>query len=343
MPTGYRRWFEVTVTRAGVSEVLEPVSGSLTQDKRRNGRWDGRLSFVGTDLMPTSPGDLLTPFGSTVSVRMGLELIDGTVSSVPYGVYDISSASTTVTADSRTTDISLIDLSDRVERYRFETPFTVSAASTSSQMVRAVFINRTGRDPNISAVSTPLGVKWVFGLDPGTAPWSEVLDVLGGQGWTARYDRSGQLAILGINQTESGFYTLGDLTSLSADFDIRPANVVVARGEAASGATPVQAVAMDTDPGSPTYAGTTPGSSPYGRKTEFFSSPLIRTVGEAQIAADAALAASVGAGATYTMTRPYDPTIDAGDLVSSGGDNYWVDSVTVDLTGETGAKLRKLA
>ena len=87
VPTGYRRWSQFTFSRGGVSEVLEPTGGSLTQDARRAGRWDGRLSFSGSELMPTRPSDLLTPFGTTVSVELGMELLDGTISSVPYGTY----------------------------------------------------------------------------------------------------------------------------------------------------------------------------------------------------------------------------------------------------------------
>lgn len=292
--------------------------------------------------MPTRPGDLLTPFGSTVTVELGLELLDGSISSVAYGRYDISSASTTTAADSRTTDISLIDISDRVERYRFETPYTVAASVTLSLMIRNLVRDRTGRDPGLTTVPILMGAKRVFGLDPATAPWSEVLDVLNGHSLTAWYNRSGQIQVGFINPSTVNTYPLESRSSLLADFDTRPSNVVVARGEATDGTVPVQAVSMDTDPGSPTYAGATAGGSLYGRKTEFYTSPLILTVAQAQAAADAILAENIGAGATYTMTSPYDPTIDAGDAVSFDGASYMVDAITVDLTGDTSAKLREI-
>ena len=292
--------------------------------------------------MPTQPSDLLTPFGSTVTVELGLELLDGSISSVAYGKYDISSASTKTEADSRTTDISLIDISDRVERYRFETPYAVAASQTLSLMIRNLVRNRTGFDPGLTTIPILLGSKRVFGLDPATGPWSEVLDVLSGHSLTAWYNRSGQIQAGFINPGTDNTYPLGTQASVVADFDARPANVVVARGESTDGSAPVQAVSMDTDPGSPTYAGATVGGSPYGRRTQFYTSPMILTAAQAQAAADAILAENVGAGATYTMTCAYDPTIDAGDAVSSGGSSYLVDAVTVDLTGETSAKLRKV-
>ena len=121
-PTGYRRWSQITVSRGGVSRVLEPISGTLTQDARRSGRWDGKLTFAGDDLLPRRPSDLLTPFGTTVEVELGLELLDGSVSSVPYGRFQLLSAQGRGQAGQRVTDVGRIDLSDRVERYRFEEP-----------------------------------------------------------------------------------------------------------------------------------------------------------------------------------------------------------------------------
>lgn len=340
--TGYRRWTQITVSRGGVSRVLEPVGGSFTQDARRAGRWDGRLSFVGDDLIPTKPGDLLTPFGSTVSVEVGLELLDGTISSVPYGVYEISSSTARIAAGERVVDVGLIDISNQIDRYRFETPYTVPAGTTLSLMVRNVVFNRLGIDPGLTTIPIQLGAKRVFGLETGTGPWAEILDVLASFSVEAWYNRVGHIDAGSAILNPAGAYALDPLTSLVPDFDTLPANVVVARGETTDGTTPVQAVAIDSDPGSPTYAGTGPGTSPYGRNTLYFSSPLILTVAQAQQAAQTVLDGQLGAGATYTGVRPYDPTIDAGDIVTYGGSTYLVDSITLDLLGSTTFKARKI-
>ncbi len=338
--TGYRRWSRFTVSRAGVSQELEPIAGRITQDARRGGRWDGELTFAGDDLLPERPGDLLTPFGTVVTAELGLELLDGSVSSVTYGVFQISSAQTRSEAGSRVVDIGLIDLSDQVERYRFETPFTVVSGTSLDDLVDAVVLDRTGVNPDSPSTGRTIGADRVFGLDPETGPWSEVLDVLTGFSLTAWYDRSGLVEIGSLVPDASTAYPLDGLTSFSASFDARPPNVVVARGEPQDGGTPVQAVSMDTDPGSPTYAGTGPGTSPYGRVTYFFASPLIESESQAQSAADTILGQNVGAALTYTLIRPYDPTIDAGDVVSYGGSLLVVDSITVDLTGLTTMQVR---
>lgn len=341
-PTGYRRFTRVTVSRGGVSRTLEPVSGSLTQDARRSGRWDGRLTFAGDDLIPRRPSDLLTPFGTTVEVELGLELLDGSVSTVPYGRFQIASSGTRAQAGQRVTDVGLVDLSDRVARYRFEEPLVVAAGTDLGQMINVVVTSRIGTNPNVSNTGATLGVRRVFGLDPNTDPWSELLDVLASFSRVTFYDRVGHIAVSTVDPDPTNAYALDSLTSRSSDFDTRPPNVWVVRGEDQDGTEPVQAVAMDEDPSSPTYAGTGPGTSPYGRVTQFFASPLIKTEGQAQSAANTLLAKSIGAGATYELTRPYDPTVDAADVVSLEGSNLAVDAITLNLTGETSLQVREL-
>ncbi len=342
-PTGYRRFSRLTFFRGGVTQEMEPVSGSITQDARRAGRWDGRLTFAGDKWMPRRPGDLLTPFGTRLEVELGLELLDGSVSTVPYGTFEISSSKTRTEAGQRVVDVGLIDISDNVERYRFETPLTIPIDTDLATMVNTVVTNRTGFNPGVPLTGETFWAEArIVGLDVETGPWSEILDMLKGYGRTAWYDRVGQLQVGTLTVDADTAYPLDQLASLSADYGTRPPNVFVARGEPQDGSTPVQAVAMDTDPSSPTYAGTGPGTSPYGRVTQFYSSPLLRTVGMAQTTANSLLARRVGAGATYALVRPYDPTISAGDVVSVDGAALAVDSVTLDLSGDTTLQVREL-
>lgn len=342
-PTGYRRRMFFTFTRGGTSIQLEPVGGSLTQDATREGRWDGRLSFAGDAMLPAGPQDLLTPFGTRVSVELGIELLDGSVSTVPYGTYEVASSRTNQSASARTVEVQLADVSGALDRYRFETPFTVAAGTSLSAMGDQVVVNRLGVNPNMPNTSTVLGADRIFGLDTSTGPWAELLDVLNSFSRTAWYDRVGHIQLGAINPDPNTSYPLPAVASLSADFDTRPPNVVVARGEAQDDTLPVQAISMDTDPSSPTYAGTGPGTSPYGRVTMFYSSPLLLTESQAQSAADTLLANNIGAGATYTVTLPFDPTISAGDVVSGRGSIFVVDSVSIDLTGDTTLAIREIA
>lgn len=343
-PTGYRRRMTFTFTRDGTSTVLEPVDGSLTQDVRRNGRWDGRLQFASADLLPTSPRDLLTPFGTTVTAELGIELLDGTVSTVPYGMYEITSSRSSAAAGQQTVEIGLGDISNTIERYRFETPFTVANGTDLGTMVNSVVTNRIGINPNVPLVGDTLGADRVLGLDTETAPWAELLDILDGFSRTAWYDQVGNIQLGAVTTDPATAYEISSLASLAVDFDTRPPNVIVARGESQDGTTsPVQAVAMDDNPSSPTYAGTGPGTSPYGRVTLYYASPLLLTNSQAQSAADTILAGYIGAGATYTITVPYDPTISAGDVISANGSILAVDAVSLDLNDKTSLQVRGLS
>lgn len=340
--TGYRRKSRFVFSRGGVVRELEPISGSITQDARRNARWDGRLTFAGDSVLPTRPGDTLTPFGTRLDVELGIELPDGSQFFVPYGRFEIGTSRVRIAANERVVDVGLIDMSGQIERYRFETPFNVASGTDLGTMINSVVTNRTGLNPAVSLIGQSLGAARVFGLDAGTGPWSELLDVLKGFSRKAWYNRTGQIDVGTMIPDPANAYALGDMTTLEADYDTRPPNVIVARGEAQDGTAPVQAVAIDTDPSSPTYAGTGPGTSPYGRVTEIFSSPLIKTVSQAQAAAATTLAQNVGAGATYTLVRPYDPTVTAGDVVAVGGTVVAVDAISLDLTGLTTMQVREL-
>lgn len=341
-PTAYRRFMSFTASRAGETVSLEPVSGSLTQDSRRNGRWDGRMTFSGSSLLPTRPGDILTPFGTRITATLGIELLDGSVSTVPYGTYEITAVKTSTSASQRVVDVSMADVSGIVDRYRFETSLSIAVGQDLADMINAVVISRTGINPGVAVTGSQLGAVRTFGLDTETGPWEELLDVLSGFSRTAWYDRVGHILVGSTGVDPTSAYPLS-LASLSANYDSKPPNVVVARGEGQDGVPPVQAVAIDTDPGSPTYAGTGPGTSPYGRVTRFYSSPLLTTVAMAQSAANTILAENVGAGATYTLTVPYDPTITAGDVVSVRGLTLVVDAITLDLTGDTSLQVREIS
>jgi hypothetical protein len=193
----------------------------------------------------------------------------------------------------------------------------VPSGTDLADMINIVVTNRTGVNPGVEATSRFLGAARIFGLDAGTAPWSEILNVLDSFGLVAWYDRVGHIQVGAQVPDPTTAYPLDLLTSLSANYDTRPPNVIVARGEAQDGTPPVQAISMDDDPSSPTYAGTGPGTSPYGRCTFFFSSPLLLDEGQAQIT--------------------------AGDTVSITGTAYAVDAVTLDINGDTSMAAREVS
>lgn len=346
--TAFVRVVNVTFTRGAMSLTVEPESATFTQDGRRSMRWSGEVTITTLDHLPKSPADILTPFGTRASVDLGVELADGTQSIVPFGRYIVDTSSVEIASGSATATLPLIDLADAVAGYRFETPFTVPAGVDVADAINMVIAARTGTDPNLTATGVTLARARVFGLEPQDDPWRELVDLAAGFGLRLYYDRAGNLTLdVPPDPTGNPVAVHGAMTVAGA-WEKRPPNVIVARGEASDSTPPVQAVAMDDDPSSPTYAGTAPGSSPYGRITEYFASPLITTVNQAQSAARSRLAARAGAGASWTVTRPFDPTWDPDDVIApcidcSGLDTELTliaDSITVDANGETTLECR---
>jgi hypothetical protein len=339
--TGIRREVQVTLSRGGTSLTVEPTAMSLTQDSRRTMRWDGTMTIADESLIPTSPSDILTPFGTFVDVSLGIELLDGTTSIVPYGHFAIAKSRAQTDPGNAVVEVSLIDPAEIIERYRFEEPLVIASGTDLAGVVNAVVASRTGSNPNIANVGSKLGADRTLGLDPETGPWSELLDILDSFGLTAWYNRVGNIVVGTLNVSTATIKSLAGNTSLEINFDAQPSNVIVVRGEPPD-VEPVQAVALDDDPSSPTYAGESPGSSAYGRVTRFYSSPLIYTEAQAQQVAQQLLQNSIGGGASRTATRAYDPTIDPLDVYAINGQTCVIDSITVDITDNTTIQVRDL-
>jgi hypothetical protein len=348
--TAFIKTVSVIATRGSTTETLVPSGGQITADARRSMRWDGSLSIpVETDLLPTTPDDLLTPFGTLVQVRFGVVLAAGVTADVPFGTFYIDASDVVITPDQRLVRLTLIDLADRIAQYRFESPFTVAAGTDLADAVNAVVSNRLGITAGLDATGSTLGRPRVFGLEPQTDPWRELGDLAAGFGYRLWFDRTGSLVLdqPPVPDAAAAVALPGELT-VAGTFDHRPANVVVTRGEASDDTPPIQAVAMDNDPQSPTYAGATVGSSAYGRVTRYFASPLLTTEGEAGLAAQSILATEAGAAATWAVGKAYDPTIDPDDVLTvdlGGGLSLplAVDAVTVGVTGATQIAARALS
>jgi hypothetical protein len=348
--TAFVKSVTVTATRNAETETLEPGAGQLTQDARRSMRWDGSISIpVETNLLPTTPNDLLTPFGTLVQVRFGVVLANTSTDDVPYGSYYIESSDVRLTGDSRVVDLVLVDPADRLARYRFESPFDIPPSTDIADAVNMVILDRLGVDPELDATGTVLARSRILGLEPELDPWRELEELVEGFGYRIWYDRNGNLVLdrPPIPDPTLAVALMGELT-ITGTFDHRPPNVVVARGETSDDTTPIQAVALDDDSSSPTYAGTTPGQSAYGRVTRFFASPLLVTQGQADLAAQNILTTEAGRAATWDVSKAYEPTIDPDDVLTIPlGDGLVlplsVDAVTVNIAGDTSMACRAIS
>lgn len=87
-------------------------------------------------------------------------------------------------------------------------------------------------------------------------------------------------------------------------------NAVVATGQGADSSAPVRAVAYDANPSSPTYYG-----GRFGQVPQFITSPFVVTVGQARLAAEAALRRSLGLPYQIDLTAVPNPAIEPWDTI----------------------------
>lgn len=116
-------------------------------------------------------------------------------------------------------------------------------------------------------------------------------------------------------------------------------NVVVARGEPVGELPPVQGLAYDNNPNSPTYA-----LGPFGVVPTYYSSSFMTTVSQCEGAARAQLAKATGLPYVVSLGSVPNPALEGWDVVTvdNGHDpteTHVLDRITYGLTPDTGMGL----
>lgn len=333
-PAIWKRQLLITATRGTASEVLVPLDGSFTQDSRQPIRWTADLTVAAPT--PIFPSDLLTPYGTTITLVAGIiHPVSGVVvQTAAWGSYVVDRANAAFVPGYAAVRLHLTDIAQRVAAYKFEVPLLCPAGTDLATIADQVWLSRLGTASGLAATGVLLPRDLPMGVTSTTDPWRELVDLFAANSLQLFHDGAGVLRALPPPTATTG--TLIGGADFAVSFEQRPANVIVARGEQDEGA-PVQAVVMDVDPSSPTYAGPGPGTSPYGRVTAYVDSPMIIDATIAINAATARLAEKTGA--QVTITRPFDPGTAPGDtLVLATGSaplRVLVDAVSLSVTGDT--------
>lgn len=131
--------------------------------------------------------------------------------------------------------------------------------------------------------------------------------------WAVARGREGVLVSAGRSLSRSGVY-----------------NGVVATGEALDTGTPARALAVDNNPNSPTRWG-----GPFGRVPREFSSPLLTTTAQAQLAAGTVLRRSLGLPYNVNFTAVPNPALEPLDPIAVGIEGAPVPIVPTILAGDS--------
>lgn len=215
--------------------------------------------------------------------------------------------------------VSGIDLSRSISRNVWQQPYIVPAGISYSQAVEAMVRDRLPGHEDFSITTVPQTVPvLVYGLQQGSDPWQDIQDLASAVGCECFFDPAGTFVFRPVPDPRlvSPVWTFDDnvnpvvVQARRELSDEQTFNYVVVKGESTSSANAVYAVAFDNDPSSPTYI-----HGPYGSVVEYVTMPQIITTDQAQLAANAILANSLGASDTVTLTGVPMPALEPGDIV----------------------------
>jgi hypothetical protein len=323
------------------TRYLPIVDGAVDVDSGSQVR---RTATIVTDpaLWPTSPNDLLAPFGTTCRIDRGV-VIPGQDEPewVPQGLFYLSKNRRARSAESTSAPtVTVVDLSQRVAEARYEAPTqTLPGATYVSEITRMI--------------REVLGLTWpVIDLTGSTAVcpvmdiererWSDGIEKLADAiSAEVFFDQLGQAVIRPqptLNDAPVWYARTGpggNILETDEEWNRDDVwNVWVVSGSRSDGTPPVSATVADTNPLSPTYV-----SGPFGRKPRFYTTPVATTTGQCLAIGQSMLARYQGRGCKISLNLFTNPALDAGDVIDVtdadlGRAQHIIDKVTIPLTAE---------
>lgn len=215
--------------------------------------------------------------------------------------------------------ISGVDQSRQVSRNTWQDVYYIPANTNYATAIQQIIDNRLpGLQYNFQ--STPMKTpKIILGTQLGNDPWQDAQDMATAIGFELFFDAAGICTLREIPDPATGqsVWTFSDqanptIAQLDRTLtDQTTYNYVICYGESVDNTVPVQAVAFDNDPNSPTYY-----LGPYGIVSTTFQSAMITTTAQAQAAANALLLAVKGASENVALTVVPNPALEPGDVVT---------------------------
>jgi hypothetical protein len=319
------------------------VSWSVTADRGAQVRRSCQVALDPATLRGLSG---VTIQGAYLQLDVGLDYLDGTQELIPQGYFRIDSEDT----DRPGGALSLqgfgrekVVIDDAFIQPRTE------ANSSSLDLIEllllesvpdAVIVRRATRDGSVSRTTWETD-RWkaIDGDD------ASIARSLGVEVWA---DGRGRFVITDVPtladppvwavNAGAGGVLVTSATSASVDGVF---NVVVAVGDASDGSVPVgPVVVQDEDVTSPTRVG-----GPFGRRVRHYSSPLLRTPGQAESAARSLLANSLGLTRGLSFTAVPNPALEPGDVALVTGDGeapslHIIDKITLSSSGAMSCETR---
>jgi hypothetical protein len=320
---------------------LPVTGGQVTVDRTAQVLRVASISLVDVygDLVPDSPFQSLTPYGTEVKLYRGLQLLDGTPELIPLGVFRLSQTSIKDNSGALI-DLSASDRSRTISRTKFTGTYAIRAGTNVADAVASLVQNRLPNVPmNITGTSH---VTPALSYDAQADPWSDAIQTLATSiGFDAYFDVEGvftfeptadpskQVPVLQLIEGPENV-----VTEIDTAYDDDPGyNGVIITGESTTNTTPAYGEAWDLNPESPTYF-----LGQYGRVPRFETSKTVTTNDQAQAMAAGLLLRELGVTVQREITMVPNPALEPADVVhlsraaSKVDENVVLDYFTIPLT-----------
>lgn len=337
---------EVLSSDVVVATLDTVLAGDVTLDATAAVR--GRVDLVIVDdgslgLVPTTPRDLLAPYGNELRVYRGLRYPSGLEELVSLGIFRIDETAIDDTAAGMQIAIAGQDRACRVIDARFEEPFEIEQGTPVGAAIDEA-LGLTGfaidhSTPDAVAPSTTTDTPYLI-AEEGADRWQFCLDIARGAGLTLYFNGDGDLVLDTIARTGAPIATLaegedGVLVSAGRRWDRSGSfNAVIATGENTGEILPARGVAYDLDPASPTYY-----YGPFGQVPRFYQSSFLVTDAQAQSAAESLLAKELGTTQRVSFGTFVNPALEPNDIVTItreraglSAETHIIDQITLPLT-----------
>lgn len=294
-----------------VGDPLPVLGGGITFDATADVWASGEVTVSAPWPGPTD--ERITVFGGEVYLARGVDTGAGGIAWAPMGYFRVTATS----QDDAAKGPIRLTLDDRmmtIIESRLISPRTYPPGTLVSTMV----------DDLAGEVYPGLVVEYDSGTGTETLGrqitaeenrYEALVDIADGLGQIVFFDERGILRFADVPDASEPVWTIKagaggvQVNANRALTRVGVYNAVVARGEGMDDIPPVQAIATDASPTSPTRWG-----GPFGRIPMFYASPFITTLGQARAAAVARLRRVLGAPYSVSLSvipnpalRPYDP------------------------------------
>lgn len=292
---------------------LDHTGGSVSVDAGADIRRTCTVTGCDTSLIPMTAADKLSTYGARLRIAVGVDYGDGTQELIPQGVFRLDDVGGDPT-------MGPVTLTGSAQEIWIQDDLFLAPYRATGTVVTAItaLINRTQSGATILSRITDVAIgarTW----DIGDNPWAAIQEIAAVAGATCYTNGDGAYVIAAmpdllsampvweVAAAEGGAY----ISAIRGMSSVGVKNGVLAMADnVESGAAPVSALVVDSDPGSPTY-----WSGPFGHRPVIYKSSTLTTTAACTAAAGLQLATGKAPNAKGNFSAVPNAALESWDVI----------------------------